>query len=625
MSERPPPGAGPPGPTEGEDSEPDSPPPAPLVRTTTAWLEDSFAPPRVVDRQRSLNAEEEDAGPAAVVDSGDAERAGTVESAVVPGSSPERAMRTTSSPTMGLRLDVPPTVPSPERLAAGRGGRDRTGGRSARGTAGMALDVDAAPRVGGMGAAGPSPYAPGEMDELTRFGSSRDVGGVAFDLFASTGSGGPGGPAPRATAATGGGSGRDGGGEAGDVDMFETIVKGSARKGLPFGVSTPLPPAAKAAAKAGKAGKERKVARFENTFVPVDFPGRRTGDREDDDIGSSDDDDGRGTIHKLLAGIFRRWSKNDGGAGEESPGARQAAKPPLADAAEHFGHRDAVQGPRGPPKAPSKWSLRRINAPVSSWHLGTSAVISPLWLTLLRLLLLLAVLGDLVAVCVVGLTASEPPGHALATSSAPYVHVGLIAFLLVATISSVLHLRQPTREIRDRLVWKAGAVLFHATLVMSAVELLRFIALCAVPGLRPSSGGAAAVFNFTSVYAQEEYLIVVVSFVEFVVNNVPLRAAYAVFPLVATAALVALRIAVSPEVPVVATGAASLVITLGAGAGILVAHGLQRKSVKHTLDKDSMADYVGKEFDPGEYADDDNVAYESPHASQSGSTGPNRV
>lgn len=518
--------------------------------------------------------------------------------------------------------------PEPADAAAGRGGRrgeavvrfesppqsrpaaepGRDGAMGSSPTMGLRLDVDAAPEVRpGLALAGPSPYAPGENDELTRFGS--EVRGArGFDLFASTGTAGYVASREKPGGRKGGDGGGGGGGEATDEAVFDTIVKGSSKKGLPFGVNTPVPPGATGGLKPGQKQKKGPMARFENTFVPEHFPGRRVGDRDDEDIGSSDDGD-------VVEG-WRRWVPRFLGGGKRGSGA----------VPDPFAPPSASDAPPTPVSADPKWSgqrkesffTREIQSPMSSWNLGTSVYFSAVPLVAIRLILLVVAVTCLAAIVVTAVTSSESPWKALLTSSLPYSSLALVAFLFAAAVSSWLHLLQPTREIRDRYMWKVAAVAFNSALLLSVTQLFRFLLLSAVSSLRASSlTGASAVFSFGSMYAITVYVILLTSVLELFLNNVPLRTSYLAFPFCLSTVLTFAQVGIAPSVATFSVGAGMLVLSSMVAFGLLYVHGLQRKHTKKSLDKESTFEEFSKGYKVED--DDEDVAYESPHVSGSGS------
>lgn len=590
------------GSSESDDSDPDSPPSA-LARSTTGWLEDSAAPPRRLDRTRSTdssNGGPSDSKTAKEIDDGSLRERVDFGRAVSPERQSLEEPASGSSPTFGLRLDAPATTPSPKRE------------KDTQGDAGsLTLDVDA-PKSAGAGQPGPSPHAPGAMDELTRFGSSVDIG--AFDMFASTGSGSVTAPPPPRRTRFNLTSAPDP--DGGDGDMFETIVRGSSKRGLPFGMTTPLAAGMSGGdikSPPGKAG--RNVKRFENTFVPVAFPGRRTGRGEGEDIGSSDEEEAPSTI---LGRIFRGRKGNKPSTIDDSPQVK------IGDpSGQGFKDSQARSAPNQTGKILSFW---RTKVPVTSWHIGTSTALSSAALMALRWLLFLLCLLSLAYVFVMGSKGSGL-GIAYATTAAPYAHVGFLMFLAAAAVSSSIHTWRPTRDQSEKPVYRIAAATFQAVLLLTVVEFISFIVISAVPGLQPTAlGGADDVFSFTSVYAQEEYLLAGTVTAEFFLNNVPFQARNSLISLAITVVLVCTRIALAPQTAVIAVGATT--IAAAAVLGLLLPYIRKFMDSKPDFDRDLAAEFGGQKRDPLDFGDSEDEGGNVPrsrHSAHIELTGSNKV
>lgn len=598
------------------DKPPPPPPPPPaeeddpresggLVRTnTTGWLDDSAAPPRMRDRSHSLEARV----PAPGTDPRMLQQQMTPTQ---PGSPAPSQQRGGGIPPLREDMKVEQFESPPQRSKTSQG--LEAGGSGAMGsspTMGLRLDVDASPEVRqGMGVPGPSPFAPGENDELSKLGSSaRGAGG--FDLFSSTGTAafsvkdkGASGAGKVGGESEGTGRGNRVEDPEGDEALFDTILKGSSRKGLPFGATTPLPPGATGEVLPGKK-KKPPVARFENTFVPEEFPGRRVGDRDDEDIGSSEDEENVPGWRRWLPGFLGGVKKSEEAVPEppfraQSPGATSPGP-----------HKER-RNPGKQTKGVLSWVPHEARGPVSSWNLGTSTYFSAVPLALLRLLLLYVAIGCFVAIIITAVNDSGSPWKALLTSSLPYVCVMQVIFLLAASVASWMHLLQPAREIRGRIVWKAAAVIFNCVLLLSITQLARFFLLSAVQGLRPSNlSGADAVFSFESVYSITVYFVLLVSAFELAINNVPLRGTYLLAPFIFSIILGASQIGVAVGAATISVAAGMAVLSGVLSVALLRIHCLQRKHMKRSLDlEESAFDEFTKGYAPD--GDDEDVAYES--------------
>ncbi len=121
-----------------------------------------------------------------------------------------------------------------------------------------------------------------------------------------------------------------------------------------------------------------------------------------------------------------------------------------------------------------------------------------------------------------------------------------------------------------------------------------------------------------SVYSQETFVVFLVAFLEFAVNNVPLHAFYGIVPTIVTCALIGVRIGTDTGTAAFLGAGISLALSIAVSTLIIVLHGFQRRSIKRGLGKLPDGEYLSEDFDTGvddDDDDDDGVAYESPHFS----------
>lgn len=622
-----------------------------IARAETGWLEETELP-RVYVRSRSKDsaavlAAEEDL--ARLGDSEDevAEEGGRrFQPDLVPAPETGPGPGTVGSETEGREgtddghSAGPPAGPqsgAPPQSSASRA----AGGQSSlppHGT-GMTLETNAPQRFDGSGAmAAQSPYAPGIADELSEFGSSRGL--PAFDLFASSGTGGhaaqqqqpalkkgakkgakkkharpvrfamaPGvpedalsqdGAAPAAGAAPAlpavpaarGAHGRPAmpaAPEEDDVDLFETIVRGSSRIGLPFGASTPLPPGATGAVRPGHIVRP-EPRRFENTFVPQHFPGRRSGNRDDEDIGSEDSANEESFFGRLIGKLRKK---------RDPPSATEFESTRAFDA-EHKNEM-GLAGKRAAPITSSVdglWTGLRRKVAVSSWHIGTSKLVPVATLVVLRVLLLLLSVASFAVILSRG-----AGGFSLAyvTSAAPYAHILFTIFLCVAFASSAMQVRYPTQAHSDKLVYRLSAAMFQAAVLLIAVDAVSFIAASAgTSSLRPAAlTGADTVYTFSSAYAIEIYFLILAAASEFFLNNVPFYAKFSLISFSVTLALAIVRIAVVPEGAILAVAGATVLLAAAFSATFPIFRETMGRESEPNFDPDLTAGFSARQYSGG--------------------------
>lgn len=549
-----------------------------MVRRETAWLEESHNP-RAYVRSRSRESEDAPADEESLMRlEGGYENVSDDETSKTDLNALSEASKGTDSESQNDAATYQVAEAKPSDKGRGCSSGDGSDAKtisvrssSERGVfsdmdTGLRLETSVPQRFDISGAmAAQSPYAPGISDELSEFGSSREL--PTIDLLASSSAKEPRAKEPVSskrkerpnkrplrfamtpTAAPGPLLSRMAAKSAGassavppvstrsapeeeDVDAFETIVRGSSKRGLPFGVNTPVPPGATGALGQGHGSRpERK--RFEDVVVPVDFPGRRTGNRDDEDIGSDESTDSRSFWTRLIS-KFRRKALSDE---LESRSYDANDERDMVGKKPWDSNSSLVNEP---------WVRMRVKVSVTSWHIGTSDHVPEALLMSLRLILILLSIGSFVVITSIG---SDVMSVAYITSAILFAHICLTLFLVIAVASSCVHVRFPTREPSDAFVFRFAAAAFQTAVLLFAVEVIEFSVASTATSLLDSSAlsGADAVYSFSSASAIELYYLCVAVLSEFVLNNVPFFFKFSAIPLSLTIVLSVVRVAVAPE------------------------------------------------------------------------------